>query len=351
MPNRLFSNQTTPAFLASALIVLTLAAFSARDVSAQQEDGEFSVMTWNLEWFYDEYQGDNFSKVAKQQSAPSREQWEWKRDAVAAAIAEVRPTVVAMQEVESRRILWYLTRSLDRLHKQKYSEYLIDGTDHFLEQDVGFLVREPADLVSITQRHQTRAMRSNQSFMNLSKHAIAEIEIPVGDSTVVIHVMNMHLRAKSDKSDLRIRQARLAHLWVADLVDRGEHVIVLGDLNTEEDGAATRDGSDVAVLGGRETASKTDDLIDLHDRVDADNRRTHLLPGKQFDRILVSRNLIDDEPGKVDLVLKSVDVLGNLNIRNGLDAQADHWDGYWKMADTDRDISDHLPLMATFEAK
>ena len=54
---------------------------------ADEPRKSISVATWNVEWLFDDYQGDNFSKLAKEQSAPSREVWEWRRDALAEAIA------------------------------------------------------------------------------------------------------------------------------------------------------------------------------------------------------------------------------------------------------------------------
>ena len=55
-----------------------------RVVSAESNGTTFSIMTWNLEWFYDEHVDDNYSQLAKEKSAPSRHDWEWRRDAVAA---------------------------------------------------------------------------------------------------------------------------------------------------------------------------------------------------------------------------------------------------------------------------
>ncbi|WP_168566100.1 endonuclease/exonuclease/phosphatase family protein [Crateriforma spongiae] len=346
-----FSNAAIGPRLWLACGIAAVLALAGSPSSADENDAALSVMTWNVEWFYDEYRGDNHSDLSKKQSAPDRDRWEWKRDAVAEAIAEVRPTVVALQEVENRRVLWYLTRALDRNHREKYREYQIDGTDHYTEQDVGLLCHESADVVAVSQFHQSKSMRATERFYNLSKHMLATVEVPVGDTTEHVHILILHLRARAEAEDLRIRQARLAHLWIADRVAAGEHVIVLGDMNTEEDGSQTRPESDVAALCGWDTATKDDDLIDLHDRLPASGRRTHLLPGKQFDRILVTPSLIEDEPGVPDLVFDEITVRSDVNIRGDLDTQSEHWDGYWSMKDQDRDISDHHPLVATFRVK
>jgi endonuclease/exonuclease/phosphatase family metal-dependent hydrolase len=308
-------------------------------------------MSWNVEWLYDEYSGDNFSKLAKEKASPSRSAWNWRRDAFAAAIAKVSPTVVALQEVESRRVLWYMTRALDREHRQSYQELGIESGDHYTEQDVGFLYRPPADALSIEQRMQTRAMRASENYFNLTKHLFATFQIPVGDHEETVTVLNLHLRAREQAEPLRRRQARLAHRWIADAVARGENVIVLGDFNTEEEENRTRDGSDVGILSGRETPNTADDLVDLTLKIPrGEDRVTHLL-GKRFDRILVSASLLEDTPGKQDLVFESIEVRADLAIRGGQDEKLRHWEHYWEIPETERDLSDHYPVIATFAVR
>ncbi|MCA9137731.1 MAG: endonuclease/exonuclease/phosphatase family protein, partial [Planctomycetales bacterium] len=318
-----------------------------------------------LEWFYDDYDGDNFSELAKEKSTPSRRQWEWRRDAVAQAIGRVSPSVVAVQEVESRRVLWYLTRSLDREQHQKYQELGIESGDHFTEQDVGFLFRSPVDVLSISQRMQTRQMKASQQFYNLTKHLVGVFQIPVGtpasglDSNGIdqgnqnvetITVLNLHLRANEEAEPLRRRQTSLAHLWVADAISRGENVIVLGDFNTEETGDRTRPESDLGVACGLHTTSTDDDLVDLTLRVPSAQRSSHL-SGKQLDRILVSRSLLADDPGRPDLVFDAIQVRTDLAIRGGQDVPIQHWEHYWEIPEENRDLSDHYPIVATFKIR
>lgn len=322
-----------------------------KSVAAEPDDRlSFSVMTWNLEWFYDEYAGDNYSKLAKEKTTPSRAQWNWRRDAIAASIAQVSPTVVALQEVENRRVLWYLTRALDREHKLTYQELGIESSDHFTEQDVGFLFRSPADALSISQRMQTRAMKASDRYFNLSKHLVGVFQIPAGDGFENVTVLNVHLRAREEAEPLRSRQARLMHQWVADAVARGENVIVLGDFNTEELGDRTIPGSDLAIACGQETETTNDDLVDVTLRVPAQQRATHLL-GRQFDRILVSPALLSDDPQRPDLVLDSIQVRPDLCIRGGQDGQTEHWEQYWQIPAEQRDLSDHYPVIATFRIR
>ena len=75
-----------------------------------------TVATWNLEWFFDDFKGNNRSDVAKEQSAPSREEWEWKLYTTAAAIAKFQPTILAVQEIEDRAVMLALTKALKEKH-------------------------------------------------------------------------------------------------------------------------------------------------------------------------------------------------------------------------------------------
>ena len=311
----------------------------------------FTVMTWNLEWFYDDEPGDSFSKLAREKKSPSREQWNWRRDAFAKGIAQVKPTVVALQEVENRRVLWYLVRAIDRNHSTDYRELAVQSRDHYTEQDVGLLIRAPADAVSFSQRMLQDRLRPGARYYDVSKHLLAVVEFPVGDSFERITVLNVHLRSRAEGEPIRKRQARLVHLWLAEAIKAGENVIVLGDFNTEETGDETRPDSDLGILSGRETPGKDDDLVDLHLRIPMAERQTHLLPGKQFDRIFCSPSLVEDDPAKPDLVFQSIQVRRDLAIQGEPDVPEDHWERYWELAEDQRDLSDHLPVLATFDVR
>lgn len=328
-------------------VICGLVVSSQPGLCAQES---FSVMTWNLEWFFDDQDGDNYSKLAKEKTSPSRPQWNWKRDAVAASIAKVQPDVVALQEVENRRVLWYLTRALDREEQQKYTELGIESADHFTEQDVGFLFRAPTDVLSISQRMQTRAMKASEKYFDLSKHLLGVFQVPVGSDVETVTILNVHLRARAEAEPLRIRQCRLLHQWIRGAIEAGENVIVLGDFNTEETSDETRPNSDVAVACGLHTSSSRDDLVDLYARCDPRSRDTHLL-GKAFDRILVSPELIRDTPGRKDLVFESITVRHDLSIRGERDTESQHWDNYWSLPDSMRDLSDHYPVIAEFKIR
>ena len=332
----------------------TLAAVAAtpnRDATQAKGQPPLTVMTWNLEWFYDESSQDNYSRLAREQAAPDRASWEWRRDTVAAKLAEVQPTVAAVQEVESRRVLWYLTRALSRDHELEYREYAIEGRDYFTEQDVGLLVRQPAEVVSNTRFDLPRRIRDKDGYRPVSKHLQAVLEFPVDDRVERIRVMTVHFRATPEARDERVRQARTVHAWLGDAIAAGEHVIVLGDLNTEQLGAEAEVGSDLHVLQGRETTSTDDDLYDLHAYLAEGSAFTHPLARRHYDRILVSKSLLEDDPDRRDLAFDSVAVRADLSIRGGLDRSNEHWDRYWEIAPSRRDLSDHAPLVAVFEVR
>ena len=313
-------------------------------VRADEKPAELILATWNLEWFFDDYQGDNASDLAKKMSAPNRSEWDWKRDGVAAAIAEIQPTIIALQEVESR-VAWYLTRRLQQAHGLKYRIAFVEGTDTFTEQDVAILFQ--SGLVSFGRREQSSEMFNSKQYYNLSKHLVTRFEWGKGEETESLSLLNVHLRARAEIAPLRQRQCRLIRHWTREAILRGENVVVLGDINTETTFAETPAKSDIGILRGLQTPDPKDDLFDLHNFLPAKERTSHLLPGKQFDRILVSQSLLENQNGKRDLVFQSMKRRKDLSVR-GKQADTDHWNIYYQIPQAERDLSDHYPLVARF---
>jgi endonuclease/exonuclease/phosphatase family metal-dependent hydrolase len=314
-------------------------------------DEPLTVMTWNLEWFYDDQPGDNYSDLAKERSSLDRTRWNWRRDEIAKSIAAVRPTILAVQEVENRRVLWYLTQALRRQHQVSYDEFGIESRDFFTEQDVGVLIRPPAELVAISQHGYPRNLRSSNEYYDLTKHLRCEIDFVYRGLSHPVTIVTVHLRATAEAEPFRVRQGRLLQRWIRDAVRSGQDLIVLGDLNTEASGNETRPDSDLGILCGLETADPADDLIDLNLRLPLTSRQTHLLPGRQYDRILCSRSLLEDDPSRPDLVFTRIAVLRDLCVRGEVDEPTKHWEAYWEIPASERDLSDHFPVMATFEIR
>ncbi|TWU03570.1 endonuclease/exonuclease/phosphatase family protein [Neorhodopirellula pilleata] len=343
------------------IVVITSSILTSVSITPGIADGQestasdvpraaFSVMTWNLEWFFDDSKQENYSPLSQEKSAPSRGDWNWRRDAAANVIAQTQPSVVAVQEVEGQRVLWYLSQALDRQHQLKYDEYLIQGNDHFTEQDVGFLVESNTEMVSSIRGNVTPRMKKAGRFGSVSKHVAAVIDVPVGDQTESILIVNVHLRSGESGAAIRAKQAASLNEWIRrwSANHQIDHLIVLGDFNTEESAGQINLGSELAVFQSRSTESSDDDLVDLHDHIRLGDRQTHLLTGKQFDRILVSPSLIIDEPGVLDLTLGNVSVRRDLVVQGDVDTPVEHWEQFWQMPESERDLSDHYPVMAEF---
>lgn len=336
----------------SLTIVVALAALFACRANAQSQppkSNTLTVATWNLEWFFDEHQGDNFSDLAREQSAPSREAWEWKRNVVATAIARMKPDIIALQEVENQRVLYYLTRQLRASHELRYRIAFVEGHDYYTEQDVGVLYRE--DVIEVGRWESTSAEYRDKRLSSVNKHMFAKFLVGQEGQRETLTLVNLHFRARAEQAQRRQTQARQLNRWLARLpLAEQANLIVLGDFNTEHryQQAPAVKPSDLDVLRTRETATPEDDLTDLHQFLDPQQRATHMTGG-QFDRMLVGRGLVADAPGRVDLKLESVRVAKEVNVRGG-GPDKKHWEEtpYWTIADKERDISDHYPLVAVF---
>jgi len=306
-----------------------------------------TIATWNLEWFFDHYTGDNVGDVPKQQSPPSKEEWEWKLAATAEAIARMNPTILCLQEVESRSTVGKLVKKLRDQHELDYRVAFVEGSDVFTEQDVCVLAQ--SGLVEFGCKEQSQEMFDSKEFYNLSKHIFCTFEWGDGNEQVRLTLLNVHMRAQPDQTPIRVRQAKLAHRWLAEKIRAGENVVLIGDTNTEFPFDKTSPETDIFVLRGLHTSDKSDDLFDCHELLAPEGRATHIIH-KSFDRIFVSDSLRHDEPRKQNLVLKSVVNRKDLNTR-GKEQDKDHWNIYYQIPQSERDISDHFPIMAEFEVK
>ena len=333
---------------AAACAAVLWAAASAVPARGDEAPETLRVMTWNVEWFFDDFRGDNRSDIAREQSPPDRAAWEWKRDAVAASIAAIEPTIIALQEVEDRNAMFALRDTLREQHQLSYRVAFIDGFDLGTEQDVAILFR--SGLVEFSRREQSSEMFASAEFYNLSKHLFGRFEWQTADGrTESLLLLTVHLRARAEAADLRRRQAKLGHRWLAAAVAARENVILLGDMNVESSyGQPSADDDGIELLAGKGTPSPEDDLRDLHEFLPADRRRTHMILPRQFDRVLVSPPLLEDAPGRVDLVFKSVRVATEATVR-GTPAGPEHWEDRYDGDLAQRDVSDHYPVVVDFD--
>ena len=314
--------------------------------TADELPAEVTVATWNLEWFFDDQQADNLTPLSRAQSAPSKEEWHWKRDRVAEVIAELKPTILALQEVENRRVLRELTQQLKSQYQLQYRIAFVEGWDTYTEQDVAILYQ--SGLVQYSRHEQSRDMYESKEFYNVSKHLVTHFRWQSGDQTEELTLVNVHFRASEKGAPLRQRQAKLIRYWIDPHLQRGSNVIVLGDLNSEENCQQPDTDCEVGLLCGRSQQGALP-LIDLHRHLLPDRRATHMI-GKQFDRILISPSLQRDDEQKRDLVFDSIRSAKDLVVR-GKKADTEHRDVYYKIPQQERDISDHYPLIARFKTK
>ena len=163
---------------------------------------------------------------------------------MANVIAQAQPHIVALQEIEGAQTLKEIAREVKRNSGLDYRIAFVQGTDTYLEQDVGILSR--SGLVSFRRNEQSRSMRESGRFYNVSKHLIAEfrwrgIKRPMT-------VMTVHYRAREEAEDKRVKQAKLSRYWLEAPLQAGHDVVILGDFNSEHS-AGTRRG-DIAALAG-----------------------------------------------------------------------------------------------------
>lgn len=305
---------------------------------------KISVASWNLEWFFDDYKGNNRSDVSKKESAPSREEWQWRVNMFADAIAKFQPTILAVQEIEDRGVLLALTKILKDRHQLQYRVAFIEGNDSSTEQDVGILYQ--SGLVEYSRKEMSQSMFESKEFYSLSKHLVGRFEWESNGRTISLDILVLHFRATADAADLRRKQAKLAHRWMQKSIESNQNVLIIGDLNIEQLAEQeSEDGDGMYELRGLSTPSDSDNLTDLLSSVPADRRQTHLILPKQFDRILASNTLM---AGTAGYRFQQMEVLSQYNIR-GTGPDEDHWDTRYTKDRDERDLSDHHPIMATFE--
>lgn len=328
--------------LASAQLLIFACLFAPK-AHAQPYDTAprtLSIMSWNVEWMYDDYTGDNRSQLAQEQSAPNAEVWRDKVAAVAEVIANSQADIIALQEIEGDQTLLAIAEQIKSTHQRSYRYAFIQGTDRFTEQDVGLLVR--SGLVSYRRQEQSKAMFDSGMYYNLSKHLIGEFRWENVESPLT--VMNVHFRATAEAEEFRVRQAKLARHWLEPNLARGEDVILLGDFNSEAPPGVVE--GDIAAIAGE---SGKPQMVDLLARLENPQASTHLILDRQFDRIMVSQSLLEDGPG-LDWSFASIRILTDEIIRGQRDGE-EHWDKRLSEPTPELDVSDHFPVIATFELK
>ncbi len=327
-------------------LLVMLGICQIRVLAADPAPERIVIGTWNLEWFFDHDQSDNKSPLAKKLSAPSKADWNWRIRETAKVIAAVNPTIMALQEVENEKVVLDLTEQLRIAHDLEYQVAFIEGRDTYTEQDVALIYQ--SGLVHKQRLHQTDEMFNSKRYYNLSKHLFATFRWTQDGKTHEITLCNVHLRAGTRGEEPRLRQCRLINYWIQPHLQKNANVIVLGDINTLCQCHDYTLRQDLAVLCGKKTDDQPGDLIDLHTRLKPSERSTHL-GGKQFDHILVSPELLLDSPQRPDLAFQNIVRRKDLVLRGEQDK--DHYNIFYEIQESERDVSDHYPVVATFEIK
>jgi endonuclease/exonuclease/phosphatase family metal-dependent hydrolase len=336
--------------LLTALLTSTLAQPPEKvQPPLAQRNGELSVVTWNLEWFYDFDIKDNQSETSKLQSAPSRKDWEWRLKATADAIARMKPTVLCLQEIENRKVLEELAKTIRENHQLDYEVCFAQGRDSFTEQDVGVLVRRGL------RPNYHRAMEprnwNSREMKPPTKQIMVEIPWGEGATQRKLSFINVHLMAGDDigKEMDRCDQARFIKRWIIEEHKRGHYVILMGDMNTAEVRGQVKEKA-VDVLAGKDTPEdKEDDLEDVTTIMPPMDRVTFGSRGSMLDHIFVSPKLkngpgitFDTISNRRDVVIRGRGPDHRLQLRDRR---------FWKIDEEERDLSDHYPLMARFRMK
>lgn len=334
--------------IVSSLMILFALLGSGSTVCGQEMPKSITVGTWNLEWFYDHEKSDNRSKLSKEKAAPSEAEWKWKLDSVAEVIGKTKPYIMSFQEVENRKVIFDLKNLLRSKYNVSYRVAFVEGFDTFTEQDVAIIFRDGC--VEMSRREQNRVQWESKQFKNLSKHLFAKFEWGSGEKKETLTMLNVHLRAMAEREGLRIQQIKLMREWINDEIKSGGNVIVVGDINTEHLFGKQAATSDIGILRGLNDRDSNNDLFDVNQYIPESKRKTHFT-GKQFDRILFSTALKEDNPNRKDLVFQSAKVESGLVIRGNPDNGDARWNNLYSIPKSERDISDHYPVIARFDFK
>ena len=215
---------------------------------------EFTVATFNAEFLVMEKvhvkYGLRFNMSENPQS--TQDQWapvvfrtqrfEQAVDAVAETIAEIDTDVLVLTEVDDGQELQVLVDAIAS-HGTSYPHVEVcQCNDRSTGQHVAVLSKRPfidsETMLSLPGRAAFDTEIDDpdeQRDTGISKgmRVAVEVENDAGDS-VPVYIFGLHLaseRGGFDKDQQRIAQATIARRHVIELLNRGEHVIVVGDLN------------------------------------------------------------------------------------------------------------------------
>lgn len=299
----------------------------SKPMVAQAAGPTLRIATWNLEWFNDHDRSDDRSTIGRDFAAPNFREYAERVTTTAAAIAEMKPTILALQEVENRKVVIDLANELADQHNLDYEVAFEEGKDSFTGQDVAFLVE--AGLLFEASRYRFPNAFRSKGYKDISKHL--KLEAIIADEAFTL--VTVHLITSDDN---REKQALTLRGWIENTVAT-DNLIILGDFNARQRFNQTRPNSEMGIIRGFQTDTQKDDLFDVHQWLG--QRETHV-SGAELDRILVSPRLLDEDGFQVieATVRRDLAILGREDRSDGVD--------YDQPAD-EQDISDHFPVLIT----
>jgi len=193
-----------------------------------------TVATWNVEWLFDGV--DDPAPVPKRGDAA---QVSARVHDIAEVLHRIDADLINFAEVENCDMLSRVAIELGSSHEP----YLVAGTDSALRQQVGLLSRmRPLQQLWRSSARSEFPLPASKCGLNkpgtgkpastgVSKHLVARFSPVQGQEIVVI---GLHLKAFPDRPDACAQREGQAHVIrgiVKEELERGRHVIVLGDLN------------------------------------------------------------------------------------------------------------------------
>lgn len=211
----------------------------------------------------------------------SGEEFEEKTSRLADAVGDLmeRPDVIAVQEVYDRATLQALASRLGG-----YSAYLEEGNDS-RGIDVGFLVKDGVEVMSVTQYGKTAASPEGYDCSDVDGGLFDRPPLAAkvrAEGIGAFTVISNHFASKAAPDECRAAQAAFVRDRVAELEESGDRVIVAGDLNAFEDESA------LTTLEDGETS-----LDNLWDEAPAEERYSFAFQGKlqTLDHVLLTGGL------------------------------------------------------------
>ncbi len=189
---------------------------------APAAEGQFSIMTWNAENFFD-------TRVPHPSNPPLPTRSEYQRDLAKAAAtiqAAGAPTIVALQEIENIGVLEDIAAQ-EALAGYDYQAVLIEGHDS-RGIDVGYLVRgDQAEILDVQQFDAPEGLTSRPPLM---------LHVRIGSREV--YVINNHFTSMAGGVEATEPRRNAQAAWNVKLVqdiqaqNPDAWIVVLGDLNS-----------------------------------------------------------------------------------------------------------------------